>query len=147
MSGEDALPKSTSEDLMQRLDEAQRASLRRLWATVPPHLHDIRYDLQGPGWTPAVIDELTELLVEFKSTVSKSNTDLGYCHTLPLVIRTPEDAQTTSRRPYRTNPVLTKKVDATIDSYMAAGFIQQSTSPSSCPVAVVSKKNGEIRIV
>lgn len=47
-------------NLMQRLDEAPRTSFLRLWTTVPAHVHDIHYDRQGSGWTPAVIDELTE---------------------------------------------------------------------------------------
>lgn len=85
--GEDeALPASLYEDLIQRLDKVLRAIFRRLLATVPPHLHDSHYYLQGPGWTPAVIDELMEFIVEFESTFSKSKSDLGHYHTLPFVI-------------------------------------------------------------
>ena len=85
-------------------------------------------------------------LVEYESTFSKHKTDLGHCHALPFVIRTPADAKPISSRPYRTNPVLTKKVDAIIDSYLAAGLVQHSTSPWSSPVVVVPKPNGDIWI-
>ena len=49
-------------------------------------------------------------------------------------------------RPYRLNPVLSKQADAILDSYLAAGPIQHSTSPWSSPLVCVPKKSGGIRI-
>ena len=34
-------------------------------------------DLHGPGWTPAIIPQLGEVLVEFTEVFSKSSNDLG----------------------------------------------------------------------
>ena len=44
------------------------------------------------------------------------------------------------------NPVLSKQADAILDSYVAAGLIQHSTSPWSSPLVCAPKKSGGIRI-
>ena len=48
--------------------------------------------------------------------------------------------------PYRLNPVLSNQADAILDSYLAAGLIQHSTSPWSSPLVCVPKKSGGMRI-
>ena len=58
----------------------------------------------------------------------------------------PPETQPIQSRPYRLNPVLSKQVDAILDSYLAAGLIQHSTSPWSSPLVCVPKKSGGIRI-
>ncbi|CAM9934561.1 unnamed protein product, partial [Sphacelaria rigidula] len=50
-----------------------------------------------------------------------------------------------SSRPYRTNPLLTKKVNAILDPYLGAGLIQHSSSPWASPLVVVPQKDGSIR--
>ena len=58
----------------------------------------------------------------------------------------PPGTQPIQSRPYRLSPVLSKQVDAILDSYLAAGLIQHSASPWSSPLVCVPKKSGGIRI-
>ena len=51
----------------------------------------------------------------------------------------PEGSKPVTSRPHRINPILAKEVDATLNQYLAAGLIQQSTSPYSSPLVVVPK--------
>ena len=57
----------------------------------------------------------------------------------------PPGTQPIQSRPYRLNPVLSKQVDAILDSYLAAGLIQHSTSPWLSPLVCVPKKSSSIR--
>ena len=72
--------------------------------------------------------------------------DYGACSLRPFEIKVPHGIQPIQSRPYRLNPVLLKQVDAILDSYLAAGLIQHSTSPWSSPFVCVPKKSGGIRI-
>ena len=77
---------------------------------------------------------------------SSSKLDYGECSLRPLEIKVPPGTQPIQSRPYRLNPVLSKQADAILDSYLAAGLIQYSTSPWSSPLVCVPKKSGGIRI-
>ena len=72
--------------------------------------------------------------------------DYGECSLHPFEIKVPPGGQPIQSRPYRLNPVLSKQDDAILDSYIAAGLIQHSTSPWSSPLVCVPKKSGGIRI-
>ena len=61
-------------------------------------------------------------------------------------ISVPEDSTPVTSRLHRINPMLAKEVDATRNQYLAAGLIQQSTSPYSSPLVVIPKKSGGVRI-
>ena len=41
---------------------------------------------------------------------------------------------------------MAKEVDATLNQYLAAGLIQHSTSQYTCPLVVIPKKSGGVRI-
>ena len=135
-----------SPELLERLDADQRASFLRVWDGLPPHLREIHYDLHGPGWTPAVIDELGAVLRDFPDVFSTSKTDFGACSILPFKISLPPDTAPVTSRPYRINPIVSKQVDAILDQYLAAGLIQHSNSPFSSPLVVIPKKDGGVRI-
>ena len=70
----------------------------------------------------------------------------GECFLHPFEIKVLLGTQPIQSRPYRLNPVLSKQVDAIMDSYLAAGLIRHSTSPWSSPLVCVPKKSGGIRI-
>lgn len=49
-------------------------------------------------------------------------------------------------RPYRSVPLVQKKVDAVLDQYLEAGLIQHSTSPWASPLAVIPQGSSEIQV-
>ena len=148
-----APPPNTSEppdepppELLHRLDHSQRKSFLSLWNTVPPHVRRIDFALDEDGWDSADLDALSTTLVTYADVFSSSKLDYGECSTHPFEIKVPPGTQPIQPRPYRLNPGLSKQVDAILDSYLAAGLIQHSTSPRSSPLVCVPKKSGGIRI-
>jgi len=109
---------------------------------VPPHLHRIDFALDAAGWDPAALDALSTTLVTYADVFSSSKLDYGECSTRPFEIKVLIGTQPIQSRPYRLNPVLSKQVDTILDSYLAAGLIQHSTSPWSSPLVCVPKKIG-----
>ena len=65
---------------------------------------------------------------------------------MPFEISVPEGSAPVTSRLHRVNPMLAKEVDAIRNQYLAAGLIQQSTSPYSSPLVVIPKKTGGARI-
>ena len=118
----------------------------RLWHTVPPHIRRIDFALDAAGWDPAALDALSTTLTTYADVFSSSKLDYGECSLRPFEIKVPPGTQPIQSRPYRLNPVLSKQADAILDSYLAAGLIQHSTSPWSSPLVCVPKKSGGIRI-
>ena len=45
-------------ELLHRFDDVQRESFLRLWNTAPPHIRQIDFALDAPGWEPSAIDAL-----------------------------------------------------------------------------------------
>ena len=122
-------PDEPPPELLHRLDYRQRESFLRLWNTVPPHIRRIDFALNAAGWDPAALDALSTTLVTYADVFSSSKLDYGECSARPFEIKVPPRTQPIQSRPYRLNPVLSKQVDAILDSYLAAGLIQHSTSP------------------
>ena len=132
--------------LLERLTPEQRNSFTRMWDTLPLHLRDITFNLHGPGWTPAVIADLVQVLCEYHDIFSSSPTDIGSCSLFPNKLTVPTGSAPVTSRPYRVSPPIAKQVDAILDQYLAAGLIQHSTSPYSSPLVVIPKKSGGVRI-
>ena len=139
-------PDGPPPELLQRLDDDQRTAFLRLWNTVPSHIRRIDFSLDAPGWEPSAIDALSATLAEYADIISSSRLDYGACSLRPFEIKVPPGTQSIQSRPYRLNPILSNQVDAYLDSYLAAGLIQHSTSPWSSPLVCVPKKSGGIRI-
>ena len=129
-----------------RLSIDQRSSFLQTWTHLPPHMHEIAFDLHGPGWTPAVITQLGDVLVEFPDVFWKSSIHFGSCSLLPFKISVPPNSSPVTSRPYRINPPTAKQVDAILDKFLTAGLIQHSTSPWASPVVIIPKKSGGIHI-
>ena len=131
-------------ELLHRLDVDQREAFFRLWSTVPHHMRQIDFALDAPGWDSDAIDALSATLKEYADIFSSSKLDYGACSLRPVEIKVPPGTHPIQSRPYRLNPVLSKQVDAILDSYLAAGLIQHSTSPWSSPLVCVPKESGGI---
>ena len=56
-----------------------------------------------------------------------------------IKIKVPSGTHPIQLRPYILNPVFSKQIDAILDSYLAAGLIQHSTSPWSSPLYVFQR--------
>ena len=140
----------TSDDppnkLLHRLDDVQRESFLRLWNAVPRHIRKMDFALDAPGWAPNAIDALGATLTEYTDIFSSSKLDYGTCSLRPFEIKVHHGTQPTQSHPYRLNPVLSKPVDAILDSYLAAGLIQHFASPWSSPLVCIPKTSCGIRI-
>ena len=113
---------------------------------MPPHIRRIDFALDAPGWNSPAIDALSDALAAYADVVSLSKLVYGECSLRSFEIKVPPGTQPIQSRPYRLNTVLYKQVDAILDSYLAAGLIQHSTSPWSSPLVCVPKTSGGIRI-
>ena len=122
-------PDAPPPELLDRLDSSQRKSFLRLWHTVPPRIRRIDFALDAAGWDPAALDALFTTLTTYADVFSSSKLGYGECSLRPFEIKVPPGTQPIQSRPYRLNPVLSKQADAILDSYLAAGLIQHSTSP------------------
>ena len=78
------------QQLLDRLQPEQRASFLLLWNDGPPHLRHNTFNLDGEGWTPAVIDKLQDVLIRYSARFSTSPLDLGRCTTTPFKIDVPK---------------------------------------------------------
>ena len=114
---------------------------------MPPHIRRIDFALDATGWDSPVIDALSNTLAAYADVFSSSKLDYDDCSLGPFDIKVPPGTQPIQSHPYRLNPVLSKQVDAILDSYLAAGLIQHSTSPWSSPLVCVPKISGGIRII
>ena len=135
-----------SPTLMERLNPAQRSSFIRVWARLPPHLREITFDLNDPGWDLPTIEQLGDVICDFSDLFSTSKTDYGSCSLTTFEISVPEGSAPVTSRPHRVNPILAIEVDATLNQYLAAGQIQHSTSPYSSPLVAIPKQSGGVRI-
>ena len=113
---------------------------------MPLHIRRIDFALNVAGWDSPAIDALSVTLAAYADVFSSSKLDHGECSLRPFEIKVLPGTQPIQSCPYRLNPVLSKQVDAILDSYLAAGLIQHSASPWSSPLVCVPKKSGGIRI-
>ncbi|MEP5732608.1 MAG: hypothetical protein ABJL67_24925, partial [Sulfitobacter sp.] len=115
--------------LLERLSTDQRTSSLQVWNCLPLHMREIAFDLRGLGWTPTIITQLGDVLVEFFDVFSKYPTDFSSCALLSFKINVPPDGCPVTSRHYRINPPTAKHVDVVLDKFLAASLIQLSTSP------------------
>ena len=139
-------PNEPPSERLDRLGSSQREPYLRLGNTVPPQIHRIDFALDAAGWDPAALDALSSTLTTFSDVFSSSKLDYVECSLRPFEIKVPPGTQPFQSRPYRLNLVLSKQADVFLDSYLAAGIIQHSTSPWSSPRVCVPKISGGIRI-
>ena len=88
---------------------------------MPPHVRRIDFALDAPGWDPPAIGALSDTLAAYADVFLLSKLDYGECSLRPFEIKVPTGIQPIQSRPYRLDPVLSKQVDAILDSYLAAG--------------------------
>ena len=86
---------------------ARRPRSRSLqtWKRLPPHNREMVFDLHGPGWAPAVITQLGEVLAEFWDVLSKFSIDFGSCSLLRFENLIPPNRSPVTSQPYRINPL------------------------------------------
>ena len=73
--------------VLERLSVDQRSGFLRTWNRLPPHMREITFDLHGPGWTPAIIIQLGEILAEFSDVFSKPQQNSAPAPCFPSIFR------------------------------------------------------------
>ena len=134
-------PDEPPPERLHRLDHNQRESFLRLWNTVPPHIRRIDFALDAPGWGSPAIDALSETLAAYADVFSSSKLDYGECSLRPFEIKVPPGTQPIQSRPYRLNPVLSKQVDAILDSYLRPVSFSTPRRRGRAPLCA-SRRNG-----
>ena len=107
---------STPPDLIGRLDNRQREAFFPLWDTVHSHIRRMDFALDATGRDPVAIDALSSTLTDLADVLSSSTLDYGECFLRPFEIKVPPGTRPIQSRPYRLNPVLSKQLDAFLDS-------------------------------
>ena len=116
-----------------------------VWEQLSLHLRVVAFDLRGLDWTPLAIEQLGSSR-RFADVFSNSKIDFGSCSLMTFEISFPEGSAPVISRPHRIKPNLAKGVDATLNQYLVADLIQQSTSPNSSPLVIIPKEPGGVRI-
>ena len=83
---------------------------------MPPHILRIDFALDAPGWDSLAIDALSDTVAAYADVFSISKLDYGECFLRSSEVKVPTGTQPLQSRPYRLNPVLSKQVDAILDS-------------------------------
>ena len=109
---------------MASLDDDQQVAFKRLWQRVPPHLHEINFDLEKALWTVGDVDALGDLLCKYEHRFSRHSTDLGHDTVDPFRIILKSNARPAKQRPHRHPPVLAAKGQAEIDKLVLAGILR-----------------------
>lgn len=91
---------------MDRFDPSPRQSFHRMWEALPCHFQEVNFDLHGPGWTLAVVEDLGVLFCAFPGVFSTSRANFDSCSVLPFEMLVPPDTVPVTSRPYRANPIV-----------------------------------------
>lgn len=98
-----------------------------------------------PPLEPEEMRQVAYLLDKNREAFSKGEFDLGYCDTIPHVIKVTDD--TPIRQPYRRiPPTQMSEVKQLLQDMMDQKVIQRSVSPYASPVVLVRKRSGAIRL-
>ena len=141
--GQESDPEEPPDTLGAHLPAPQRESLKRVWLKLPKQMREIKFKLEGQGWSPKIIRRLRKVLIEYQHRFFRGQDDLGSYKNDPFEIKLKEDAKTPiALGSYRYNPAVAREFDSTIEKYLKAGIIRRSQSPYAAPIVVVLKKNG-----
>src|ERR1043165_7287134 len=89
-----------------------------------------------------MMEEIEELLREYRDIISKGDHDIGNCDIVEHAIRLTNDIPTTCRLRPR-SPKENEWVEAQIKEMLRNGVIEKSKSPYTANVVVVGKKDGD----
>ena len=107
-----------------------------------PWLDDI--DLTSSSLSENDKSRLIDLLIEYCDVFVNSDLDLGRAHRFTHKIDTGDNAPF-RQRPYRIPQSQLEMVDKNIEEMLNKGIIQESNSPWSQPLVIVTKKDGSPR--
>ena len=107
-----------------------------------PWLDDI--DLTSSSLSENDKSRLIDLLIEYRDVFVNSDLDLGRAHRFTHKIDTGDNAPF-RQRPYRIPQSQLEMVDKNIEEMLNKGIIQETNSPWSQPLVIVTKKDGSPR--
>ena len=82
-----------------------------------------------------MIDKLGGVLCELQDAFSTTKTDLGSCSLMPFEVKVPPDNAPVTPHPFRINPTLTEKADATAAAAAGPG---PAPAPATAPATVTA---------
>ena len=129
--------------LLDCVNPGYRTVFLKEWNRLPTHVREIAFGLNDPGWMPAVITGLGDILAEFPDVFQVFN---RLWLLLLLEIPGPLNSSTVTRRQCRINPATATKVGAVLEQFLAAALFRHYTPPWASPVVFIPNTSGVIRI-
>ncbi|XP_046602593.1 uncharacterized protein LOC124296600 [Neodiprion lecontei] len=127
-----------------------RGEVSRVWAidranikTSPINEEDIDV---GPEQPKEVVQELCELINEYRDCVSTNLFDLGCAKNVEMEIQVNEGSKPVCSKPYRTSEKERCETKEMLREWREAGIITDTQSPYASPVLLVKKKSGDSRL-
>ena len=112
---------------------------------VPEHLQDL-FRRSCKSLSPEQSQELKQLLlIKHQNVFAKSTDDLGRTSVVKHEIHIEENAKPIKQRPQIAPMAFAKEEDKIIQEQLKAGVIRESSSPWTCPLVYVRKKDGGTR--
>lgn len=105
---------------------------------IPVHIQPL-IDAIPDTISPATREKTITLLIRFQHVFSKGPEDIGLTDKIEHTIRLKPGTRPIRLHPYRVGPFLQQKIDDEIDKLLGLGLIEESLSPWSVPIVMVSK--------
>lgn len=91
--------------------------------------------------------QLRDQLNEFRECSAQNIYEIGKTNLLEMDIQVKPGSVPVCVRPYKTNNVERIKIKKIVTHWKEAGIVRETSSPYASPVLLVTKKNGESRLV
>lgn len=91
--------------------------------------------------------ELVSLINEYRVCVAQNIFEIGRSNLIEMDIQLKPGSIPVCQRPYRTNRHERETISKIVGEWKEAGLVRETTSPYASPVLLVTKKNGESRLV
>lgn len=110
----------------------------------PIHLEDLKLE---KGLDVKQKREILCLINEFRDCVAKNIFEIGKSDIMEMKIEEKPNSLPVNQKPYKTNLNDRQKIKEIVSEWKRAGIVEETSSSYASPVLLVTKKNGESRLV